>query len=259
MTELTKLTEPVAAAWQESWDRQQRCYMPDREERFAAMIDVVEAVTAGRAPVVLDLAGGTGSISLRLLRRRPDARTTLLDVDPVLLAIARASVDGRTTIVSADLRHPGWTSSLPRGSYDAVVTATALHWFTAARLTELYAEIRDVLAPGGVFINADHMPDGDLPSTMEDLGRHWRARREALYATGAALSWDEWWVHVQRDPVLGPKLAERAAVFGSLHAVDFSPPLSWHVDALRGAGFGEVGVTWRGGQDAAVTARRGPA
>ena len=32
-----------AGAWQASWDRQQATYMPDREHRFAAMLDVVAA------------------------------------------------------------------------------------------------------------------------------------------------------------------------------------------------------------------------
>src|SRR6266511_4484180 len=37
------LTNPEA--WQESWDRQPDAYMPDREQRFAAMLDGVDAVT----------------------------------------------------------------------------------------------------------------------------------------------------------------------------------------------------------------------
>ncbi|WP_246017449.1 hypothetical protein [Micromonospora pisi] len=64
--------DPVA--WQESWDRQQEGYLPDREERFAALLDTVEAVAAGPGVAVLDLAGGTGSISLRALRRFPSRR-----------------------------------------------------------------------------------------------------------------------------------------------------------------------------------------
>lgn len=30
--------------WQDSWDRQQEWYMPDREERFRVMLDMVEAL-----------------------------------------------------------------------------------------------------------------------------------------------------------------------------------------------------------------------
>lgn len=36
-------------AWQDSWDRQQEWYMPDREERFRVMLDMVEALV-GSAP-----------------------------------------------------------------------------------------------------------------------------------------------------------------------------------------------------------------
>lgn len=66
------MTETAAGtdwqAWQESWDRQQEWYMPDREERFRVMIDMVEAVV-GPEPRVLDLACGTGNITDRLLKR----------------------------------------------------------------------------------------------------------------------------------------------------------------------------------------------
>ncbi|MGB9376554.1 MAG: SAM-dependent methyltransferase, partial [Mycobacteriales bacterium] len=58
--------------WQQSWDAQQQAYLPDREERFVAMLDAVESA-CGDAPRVLDLAGGTGSITRRLLARSPRA------------------------------------------------------------------------------------------------------------------------------------------------------------------------------------------
>ena len=98
--------DPVA--WQESWDRQQEAYLPDREERFAALLDTVAATADGPAPAVLDLAGGTGSISLRVLRRFPYATTTLLDVDPVLMTIARESLDQRCTAILIQLHIFSW-------------------------------------------------------------------------------------------------------------------------------------------------------
>jgi trans-aconitate methyltransferase len=179
-----------AAAWQDSWDRQQTAYMPDREHRFAAMLDVVEATNPDRAPSILDLAGGTGSISLRALERFPEATTTLVDVDPVLLTIARASLDPRSTVVSADLRLPGWVRELPSRPYDAVLTATALHWIDADRLAALYGEIRQLLRPDGVFINADHMVDPDLPTLSQMLDRWEQTQRDARWASGSALSWE---------------------------------------------------------------------
>src|SRR5689334_2118471 len=115
-----------AGIWQESWDRQQEGFLPDREHRFDAMLTAVAAVAEGPAPKVLDLAGGTGSISLRALARFPAARVTVLDQDPVLLTIAAASLDGRATVVDADLGDPGWLGKLPHQGFDAVLTATAL-------------------------------------------------------------------------------------------------------------------------------------
>jgi SAM-dependent methyltransferase len=243
-----------ASAWQESWDLQQQAYMPDREQRFAAMLDVVEATNPGRAPAILDLAGGTGSISLRVRRRFPAATTALLDVDPVLLTIATASLDEHSTVVTADLRTPGWADALPRRDYDAILTATALHWIEGDRLRDLYRELRDVLRPGGVFLNADHMADAGLPGLSDALSTWEREQREALYQAGSALSWPGWWEQVERDPTLGPLMAGRREVFGSLHAVDFAPDMDWHLNALRAAGFAEVGLVWRGLRDAAFAA-----
>jgi trans-aconitate methyltransferase len=244
-------------SWQESWDRQQEAFMPDREHRFAAMLDAVAAVTDGEPPRLLDLAGGTGTISLRTLARFPGARVTVLDQDPVLLTIAEASLRDRATIVDADLSDPGWRAKLPAGPFDAVLTATALHWLPADRVSALYAEVREVLRPGGVFANADHMEEEGLPELSRKLRDHGRARREAAYASGAATSWPQWWALAAADEQLAPKAAERERIYPSdRHGQEWLPPASWHVEALRAAGFREAGIIWRGGTDAAVAGLR---
>jgi trans-aconitate methyltransferase len=247
-------------AWQESWDRQQEGYLPDREHRFAAMLDAVEAVTDGAPPRLLDLAGGTGTISLRALARFPAAESTVVDQDPVLLALARASLPGgRATaqVVRADLGDPAWTGALPRTGYDAALTATALHWLPAERVAALYAEVREVLRPGGILVNADHMPDDGLPGLSKRLTARADARREARYRAGAALSWSDWWSRLAADDELRPLAAERARVYpAENHTAEWLPPVSWHLDALRRAGFAEAGVLWRGGTDAAVAGVR---
>ena len=245
------ITDP--GAWQESWDRQQEAYLPDREHRLATMLDAVDAATDGAAPRLLDLAGGTGTITLRTLARFPDAEATVLDQDPVLLAIAAASLGDGARIVGADLGSPEWTARLPHRDHDAVLTATALHWLDAERITALYAEIHDVLRPGGVFVNADHMPDDALPAFTKRLMARADARRTARWAAGAALSWSDWWAHAATHEPLRPLLAERERIYPSAaHSAEWLPPASWHVAALRRAGFTEAGVLWRGGADAAV-------
>ncbi len=73
------------AAWLASWDRQQLHLLPDREERIAAIFNLIEAAI-GAPRRVLDLASGPGSFTVRLLSRFPQAEATLVDVDPALLA-----------------------------------------------------------------------------------------------------------------------------------------------------------------------------
>jgi SAM-dependent methyltransferase len=133
-----------------------------------------------------------------------------------------------------------------------VLTATALHWLPADRVATLYAEVRELLRPGGVFVNADHMPDEGMPGLTEKLEDLARSRREARYAAGAVLSWEAWWDHVAKDPTLGPLVERRNAVFADRDHTESTAPVGWHLDALRAAGYAEVGVLWRAADDAAV-------
>lgn len=242
------------AAWQESWDRQQEWYMPDREERFRVMLDMVEAL-AGPEPRVLDLACGTGSITDRLLKRFPKATSTGVDLDPALLAIARGYFggDGRVTFVTADLKDPDWTRALPYASYDAVLTATALHWLHSDDLTTLYGQLGGLVRDGGVFMNADHMTDESTPRINAAERAHRHARMDRAKADGA-LDWAEWWALAAEDPVLAGPTARRFEIYGE-HADGDTPSAAWHARTLREAGgFGEARTVWRSPSDALVLA-----
>jgi len=242
-------------AWQARWDAQQETYMPDREERLERMLDVVEA-TGPTNPRILDLAGGTGSISLRALTRFPEATTVIVDVDPALLAIAAGSFagDGRVRVGRADLATPSWLEQLgePPESFDAVLTATALHWLTPHRVTEVYAESARLLRGGGVFANADHMPDAGLGSLSDELAARREGRRAKAMAESGALDWGGWWDVLASEPEMAALVAERDRHFGerdgSSHTHS-SGPSSWHVEALRAAGFAEVGTLWQRGDN----------
>ncbi|WP_053722254.1 class I SAM-dependent methyltransferase [Saccharothrix sp. NRRL B-16348] len=218
----TQLSSADAERLRRRWDARQEPFLPHRDEAFAVLAD---AAVGRRA---LDLAGGPGSIASRLV----NAEVTVLDVDPVLLAIARAALGDRVAVVSADLGAPGWGVGR---EFDAVVAGTALHCFGPDRLRALYGEIHDVLAPGGVFANADRMPDAPPTAPVDGLA-----------------GWHEWWAEALTHPTLAAAARDRA----DGESADFYPPASWHVDALRAAGFGEVAVRWRRDDTAVVVARR---
>ncbi|KUJ64388.1 methyltransferase [Streptomyces albus subsp. albus] len=252
---------PDWQSWQRSWDRQQEWYLPDREERFRVMLDAVESVVGPR-PRVLDLACGTGSISDRLLRRFPGATSVGVDLDPVLLTIARGHFadQPRVEFHSADLRDPGWPGPLPAGPYDAVLTATALHWLDADALRALYRQLAGLVREGGVFVNADHMPDPSTPR-LNAAERAYRHARQQRARAGGALDWADWWRSVARDPALAEVAAERFGIFGDPtsgddHGADPAHPAVWHIEALRAAGFAEARTIWCSVTDAAVLALR---
>jgi trans-aconitate methyltransferase len=239
--------------WQESWDQQQARALPDREERFSVLLSLIGA-TAGDYPLrVLDLACGCASITSRVLQRFPSASVVAADLDPVLLRIAEGVFQGdeRVRLAEVDLRREDWAASLPLSEYDAVVSATALHWLAPERLAAVYASAVGLLRIGGLLANADQMPLLETP---------------ALDLAAAALSpspgqageeWHEWWQRVERTPRFASLLEERGRRFGGvLHPHEFTPPAAWHIENLTSSGFSEAGVVWRRGGAAVVAALR---
>src|SRR5438874_22610 len=99
--------------WLQRWDAQQAGYVPEREERFRVMLDVLAALLPGEF-VALDLACGPGAISQRLLERFPAARSVAIDFDPVMLALGQGAVgtyDDRLRWIDADLTDQSWAQS----------------------------------------------------------------------------------------------------------------------------------------------------
>lgn len=249
--------------WQKEWDAQQETYMPDREERFQAMLDVLESV-CGPGPRILDLAGGTGSITRRVLARWNGSSSVIVDVDPALLKIASGTFagDARVRVCAADLAGPSWLESLaePPASFDAALTATALHWLSEDRVAGVYGEVGGLLRPGGLFANADHMPDPGLAGPVADAVDDFATRRTLqVRASSGADDWDGWWRRLAGVPELAAEVAARHARFadraGASHT-DSNVSSQWHADALRAAGFAQAGLVWRGLGDAVVVGVR---
>ncbi|HET9900526.1 MAG TPA: class I SAM-dependent methyltransferase [Actinomycetes bacterium] len=243
--------------WMTSWDRQQEGYLPDREERFSTMLDVIDA-TCGSAPYVLDLACGLGSITDRVLERFPRARVVGLDIDPALLALNRAAHDRdpRVTVVEANLSTPAWLQALADETFDAVLTSTALHWLPAERVRRLYAEVSTVLRPKGVFCNADHMPSESSP-LRKRIGDYIATRQRATFAQPTALDWASWWEALGAEPEFSALVARRNELFGGEgHPAEETPDAEWHLQSLRDGGFIDAAVVWRRYDDAVVAGLR---
>jgi SAM-dependent methyltransferase len=242
-----------ALKWIERWDRQQEGYLPDREARFTALIDTVEAL--GRPdPVVIDLGCGPGSLSARLLERLPQAQVIAVDADPLLLALGRAAYP-QIRFVSADLRTSGWTKLLDLDRpADAAVSTTALHWIAPEDLQRTYTELAGVLRPGGVLLNGDHMDSSS--SVLAELERAVHEREtERVFAANRPEDWRSWWDAIAADPDFA-QLNEERTTAGAGHHGSESHLVEHHVDALAHAGFGEVGTFWQRGNNRLLCAVR---
>ncbi len=241
--------------WLDRWEAQQVSYMPDREARFAVMIDAVEAL-CGASPHVVDLGSGPGSLSRRVLRRLPEARVTAIDMDPVLLAIGRNALGdagGRLQWLDADLRSR-WSA----GADDrvrAAVSTTALHWLQPEPLAALYRHLATILAPGGVFINGDHMGFAADQPRLAGAARSIRERREGA-AKSTAESWEEWWTAVEQDAGLAGEVAERNRRHHDHPDHEQPIDVAVHIEGLRQAGFAEVGTIWQHFGDRVLVAIR---
>lgn len=239
--------------WVERWERQQERYLPERETRFRLMLDYAQAQLddVGHA---LDLCCGNGALSRRVLERFPAARVTAVDWDPVHLEIARRTLAEQVEIVEADVAQPGWSRELPN-DFDLVVTSTALHWLDQDALVQLYGEAAALIVPGGMFMNADHLPQTEptVRRLSEELTTTWQ---DANFAGGAETH-SGFHEAAAADAVLGAAAALRAERFTPHEARDEQAlDVEFHRGALLAAGFGEVAEIWRHRDDAVLLAIR---
>lgn len=248
------VSQETARAWIDRWDVQQQSYLPDREDRFTAMLDAVEETAARPDPVVLDLGSGPGSLSIRLLRRLPKATVLALDADPLLLALGRSAwrdVPG-LQFAEVDLRTPGWSAQLGLDRQpDAAVSTTALHWLTQPALAAVYAELAGLLRPGGLALNGDHLREDDDAPMLARLGEALIRREERRrFPAGQSETWSDWWAAAAAEPALAELHAERQARrVESEHHGSPAGRLRVHVEALRAAGFAEIGTLWQRGEN----------
>jgi SAM-dependent methyltransferase len=230
--------------WLARWDAQQQRHIPDREERFSAIVDAVAAF-AGPEPRVLDLGCGPGSLSRRVLDRLPGATVVAIDADPLLLAIGRGALGAgdRVQFVDADLRSD-WISALPSpGPYDAAVSTTALHWLGLEQLVGLYQTLACALRPGAVFLDGDRLDFNHDQMAIAAGAR--TVRPEWPDAPEGAEDYDAWWAAVVAEPALAHEVAERERRWHAHPHEDEAHSYEFHQSALFAAGFAEVGTIWQ--------------
>lgn len=223
-------------------------YIPARRERFEIIVQLI-AATQRKVSRVLDIGCGTGSLMLPILKAFPAAEICGVDFDPMLLALAEkrlAKFGGRAKLIEVDLRKRGWTRFI-HGPFDAVVSATSLHWFGPLQLGRLYKQFAQILKQGGIFLNADH-----AGSRCKRVQKGWEARRRRLVfknKKGDVDDWDGFWLAYGRAMKVDIKRF-RKKLMGRWVGSEQGLPLQWHFEKLRASGFEEIDCFWRLDYDA---------
>ncbi len=132
-----------------------------------------EAVADVQPGLALDLAGGSGRHTLWLAER--GWRVHAIDGSQVALSLLQDDASqrgllGRIETQCADIEADSFT--LPHASFDLACIFYFLH-------RPLFAQVRDAVRPGGLFVAAIHFDDGTggqyrlRPGELRDLAEDW--------------------------------------------------------------------------------------
>ncbi|MGI8715668.1 MAG: class I SAM-dependent methyltransferase [Solirubrobacteraceae bacterium] len=166
------------------YDGLRRRLVPDFDGFYGALIEVLGLLESPPRRV-LDLGAGTGLVSTAVLAAHPTARIELLDAsEPMLDQALERLGDAVAAVHVADMTGVGGIRFA--GPFDAVVSALAIHHLSDADKRGLFARVHEILAPGGVFVNAEQVaaPDPDLVGVYTD---RWIGDCRALGATEAEI------------------------------------------------------------------------
>ena len=197
------------------YDAAIRRFIPGYEDGIGR---AAREVARGRPSLVLDLGAGTGALSEAVLSEEGVGALIAVDIDPEMLARARAR-----------LRRFGSRVSFECGSFDdplpgcdAVAASLSLHHIPAlGRKSALYGRIFTALGPDGVFVNADVAMSDDP------------ARRSACYR--------KWAAHLVSSGIDERRAWEH---FDEWAAEDTYFPVDDELAAMEGAGF-RAECIWR--------------
>ncbi|MGH7951887.1 MAG: class I SAM-dependent methyltransferase, partial [Limisphaerales bacterium] len=148
----------------------------------------------------------------------------------------------RAKLILADLRMDNWRKQLP-ASFDAIISATALHWLKEVEMKNLYRQISKLLRPGGIFLNADHVASRNSRVQMF-WGKSRGEMRRVENKTGE--DWEKFWKsYTQALEISGQRNKSERVLGGWNGGVEDGLPLEWHFNQLKANGFVHLDCFWR--------------
>ncbi|MDP4104360.1 MAG: class I SAM-dependent methyltransferase [Bacillota bacterium] len=131
--------------------------IPFGAEQVKVMLQLVNHFTPNPKKI-MDLGCGNGFLAEILLKTYPNATAKLLDHSEPMVKAARNHMSeyyNRCEIIKGDLSNSINKYAEPN-SVDCIVSGFAIHHLPHEKKKDLYKEIYDLLADGGIFINIEH-------------------------------------------------------------------------------------------------------
>lgn len=219
----------------EEWIASATARDPERRAILRRVVSPIPRETDA-AIRVLDVGAGYGALNAQVLERFPRAELVCQDFSEPMFAQTQerlAWAAERVTFAHSDLSEPGWTQAVT-GPFDAVVSGIAIHNVRyPERICGIYAEIFDLMAPGGCFLNYDLIfVSGPV----------------AAQAYGHAMHLADWIRGESSDATRPVTAATAGRASHQREAISLEAQLRW----LREGGFQEVECFWKEGRSAII-------
>ena len=136
---------------------ERRGAIPSAQTQIEVMLKIVQQ-WCPNPQKILDLGCGDGVLGRALWDQYPDSQISFLDFsDPMLDALkSKLGEESSAIILKVDFSNPQWVQHL-NGPLDLVLSGFAIHHQSDRRKQQLYKEIYEILAQGGVFLNLEHV------------------------------------------------------------------------------------------------------
>ncbi len=130
--------------------------------------ELIAKMFAGSKPIkVLDISAGHGLYGIAFAKHNPNAKVTGLDWANVL-AVAKENA-GKAGVSDRYSTIAGSAFEVDLGSgYDIVLIPNFLHHFDVATNEKLLRKVHSALAPGGIVVTPDFIPNEDRISPPRD-------------------------------------------------------------------------------------------
>lgn len=213
-------------AFIESWDTESARERSIREMQLKTVVFMIPHPRE-RPIRVLDVGAGFGPLAGAILEDRANATAVCLDGSKEMISMGRernVKFGSRIEFVRGPIDTQKWSRALS-GSFDAIVSARALHHLTHEERLRFFRDAAGLLNAGGCFINAD-----SLLAPSETLRAQYRKARQ------------RWLGEPSGEKTAGEIQPSRARL---PHGAHYNGLMEDELGRLRAAGFRDVDVFWK--------------